>query len=90
MIFHNEKLLLVSSQPPAWGGDGEEMMMCPKFHGKYKPKAEISVPWSPLLSAFPVKSPKKYEKTAFPLTDVERKGMMRNVHTLGSLHGESF
>lgn len=43
----------------------KEMVMYPKFHDKYKPKAEISCALVPLLSAFPVKSPPKAAKNCF-------------------------
>lgn len=61
-IFHNERLLLVSSQPPAWGGDGGEVVMCHEFHGRYKPKAEMSSALVPFALCSPLSNSPKSRK----------------------------
>lgn len=61
-IFHNERLLLVCSQPPAWGGDGEEVVMGPKFHSKYMPEAEISSTLVPSALFSSLSNPPKSKK----------------------------
>lgn len=61
-IFHNERLLLVCSQPPAWGGDGEEVVMCRKFRSKYTPEAEISSALVPSALCSSLSNPPKKQK----------------------------